>query len=88
MGPMAGRFPMALDDTGDRLFSGYRWPASIVAINTATGPEAYGTDRAPSRLVSVGPFPENDSTARARYYHGNHSAYMRPVGTPARVHSK
>ena len=32
-----GNFPMALDDTGDRLFSGYRWPASIVAIDTANG---------------------------------------------------
>ncbi len=32
-----GNFPMALDDAGDRLFSGYRWPASIVAIDTANG---------------------------------------------------
>ncbi len=32
-----GNFAMALDSAGDRLFSGYRWPASIVAINTATG---------------------------------------------------
>jgi hypothetical protein len=32
-----GNFAMALDDAGDRLFSGYRWPASIVAIDTATG---------------------------------------------------
>ncbi len=33
----AGNFPMALDDAGGRLFSGYRWPASIVAIDTASG---------------------------------------------------
>ena len=33
----AGNFPMALDDAGDRLFVGYRWPAFIVAISTATG---------------------------------------------------
>ena len=32
-----GNFPTALDDTGDRLFSGYRWPASIVTIDTASG---------------------------------------------------
>ena len=32
-----GNFPMALDDTGDRLFSGYRWPPSIVAIDSASG---------------------------------------------------
>jgi hypothetical protein len=32
-----GNFPMALDDAGHRLFSGYRWPASIVAIDTASG---------------------------------------------------
>ena len=34
-----GNFPMALDEAGDRLFSGYGWPASIVAINTASGDE-------------------------------------------------
>jgi hypothetical protein len=32
-----GNFPMALDGAGHRLFSGYRWPASIVAIATASG---------------------------------------------------
>ena len=32
-----GNFPMALDDAGHRLFSGYRWPASVVAIDTASG---------------------------------------------------
>jgi DNA-binding beta-propeller fold protein YncE len=32
-----GNFPMALDDAGHRLFSGYRWPASVVAIDTTTG---------------------------------------------------
>ena len=32
-----GNFPMALDDASDRLFSGYRWPPSIVAIDTASG---------------------------------------------------
>ena len=32
-----GNFAMALDSTNDRLFSGYRWPASIVAFNTASG---------------------------------------------------
>ncbi len=39
MGPWlaVANFPMALDDAGDRLFSGYRWPASVFAINTATG---------------------------------------------------
>jgi hypothetical protein len=33
----SGNFPMALDSAGDRLFSGYRRPASLVAINTTTG---------------------------------------------------
>ena len=28
---------MALDGEGGRIFSGYRWPASVVAISTATG---------------------------------------------------
>jgi DNA-binding beta-propeller fold protein YncE len=32
-----GNFPMALDDANNRVFAGYRWPPSIVAINTATG---------------------------------------------------
>jgi DNA-binding beta-propeller fold protein YncE len=32
-----GNFPMALDGKGGRIFSGYRWPASVVAISTATG---------------------------------------------------
>jgi YVTN family beta-propeller protein len=32
-----GNFPMSLDDAGDRLFVGYRWPASIAAIDTRTG---------------------------------------------------
>jgi len=32
-----GNFPMALDGEGGRIFSGYRWPASVVAISTATG---------------------------------------------------
>ncbi len=32
-----GNFPMALDDAGGRLFSGYRWPASVVAMDTANG---------------------------------------------------
>ena len=30
-----GNFLLALDDAGGRLFSGYRWPASVVAIDTA-----------------------------------------------------
>ena len=33
----AGNFPMALDGAGGQIFSGYRWPASIVAINTESG---------------------------------------------------
>jgi hypothetical protein len=31
----AGNFPMALDDASGRLFSGYRWPASLVTIDIA-----------------------------------------------------